>query len=45
MPNKDYALTAEELATDNVDQVLWNQNFSEPLDGGPIVEKKLIPSL
>jgi len=39
MPTKDYALTAEELATDDVDKVLWNQNFSEPLDGGPIVEK------
>ena len=23
----------------SVDQVLWNQNYSEPLDGGPIVEK------
>ncbi len=39
LPHKDYSLSAEELATENVDDVLWNKNYSDPEDGGNIVEK------
>ncbi len=39
MPSKDYVLTAEELQTENEEDVLWNKNYSDPLEDGRIVEK------
>lgn len=39
MPNKDYALGTEDLQTEDEANVLWNKNFSDPLEDGRIVEK------